>query len=74
MICPKCQGTDFSVIDSRPNPKSNHIRRRRLCNTCNEKFSTIELVMIFPEKKGSKQKPSDDKRLLEKLNTLVNIG
>jgi hypothetical protein len=38
--CPKCQGDEHSVRDSRPS--GDMIRRRRLCASCGHRFSTFE--------------------------------
>jgi transcriptional regulator NrdR family protein len=57
--CPKCQG-DSSVTETRA--VTAGVRRRRRCDQCNEKFSTVEQVvpnharydepMIFVPKKA----------------------
>lgn len=73
MLCPSCKGTDFSVSDSRPNRKNNNIRRRRMCNNCGEKFSTLESIVITPKQKSElKPIPPKGKRLLAKLREFVN--
>ena len=42
MRCPFCQNIDTRVIDSRLNEERDEVRRRRECEACGERFSTIE--------------------------------
>lgn len=42
MKCPYCDSSDTKVIDSRATEDNTAIRRRRLCQTCNKRFSTYE--------------------------------
>ena len=42
MKCPYCDSNDTKVIDSRATEDNHAIRRRRLCQTCNKRFSTYE--------------------------------
>ena len=42
MKCPYCDSNDTKVIDSRATEENHAIRRRRLCLTCNKRFSTYE--------------------------------
>ena len=46
MHCPFCQHTDTRVIDSRVSEDGATIRRRRECEACNERFSTLETVEL----------------------------
>lgn len=41
MICPKCGGK-LIVLDSRPDEKNNRVRRRKQCEQCGERITTIE--------------------------------
>ncbi len=41
LTCSNCGKTDFSVIDSRPNDAG--IRRRRKCNFCGDRITTIKI-------------------------------
>ena len=45
MICP-CKKGETSVVDSRPTEDGTAIRRRRLCTTCGERFTTFERIQI----------------------------
>ena len=46
MHCPVCQHTDTRVIDSRVSEDGATIRRRRECEACGERFSTLENIEI----------------------------
>lgn len=40
--CPACGNTDTRVIDSREADDGDSIRRRRVCDRCEERFTTFE--------------------------------
>ena len=46
MRCPSCSSLDTQVKDSRPTEDSSVIRRRRVCLTCNFRFTTFERVQL----------------------------
>src|SRR5437899_4340739 len=46
MRCPNCGSLDTQVKDSRPTEDSSVIRRRRVCLTCNFRFTTFERVQL----------------------------
>ena len=46
MHCPFCQHSDTRVIDSRVSEDGATIRRRRECEACGERFSTLENIEI----------------------------
>ncbi len=46
MHCPFCQHTDTRVIDSRVSDDGATIRRRRVCEACGERFSTLETIEL----------------------------
>jgi transcriptional repressor NrdR len=46
MHCPFCQHEDTRVIDSRVSEDGSTIRRRRECESCNERFNTFETAEI----------------------------
>ncbi len=48
MKCPFCGSENTRVIDSRPADDSNSIRRRRVCDECNKRFTTYEKVETIP--------------------------
>lgn len=48
MKCPFCGHDNTRVIDSRPAEDNNSIRRRRVCDECNKRFTTYEKVETIP--------------------------
>ena len=46
MRCPYCNSTDSRVTDSRPDIEDAIIRRRRVCNQCGAKFTTVERIQM----------------------------
>lgn len=48
MKCPYCSHDNTRVIDSRPAEDNNSIRRRRVCDECNKRFTTYEKVEAIP--------------------------
>ncbi len=44
MNCPFCAHDDTRVINSRPAPDGKAVRRRRLCQECQKRFTTVEYV------------------------------
>ena len=67
MKCPGCGYTESKVIDSRPVPEGNSIRRRRECLSCQKRFTTfemIETVQIVVVKKNGGKEIFDKQKLL----------
>lgn len=48
MKCPFCGYGKTSVIDSRPAEDNSSIRRRRVCDECDKRFTTYEKVETIP--------------------------
>ena len=46
MRCPYCNSTDSRVADSRPDTEDAIIRRRRVCEQCGAKFTTVERIQM----------------------------
>lgn len=46
MLCPFCGSEDTQVKDSRPAEDGTAIRRRRLCGSCEARFTTFERVQL----------------------------
>ena len=66
MHCPFCQHTDTRVIDSRVSEDGATIRRRRECEACGERFSTLETIELkLPAiiKDDGRREPFDAKKL-----------
>ncbi len=48
MKCPACAYEESKVVDSRPSPDGNMIRRRRECLACGKRFTTYETIETAP--------------------------
>jgi transcriptional repressor NrdR len=48
MRCPYCQAAETQVIDTRKLDGGAKIRRRRRCEACDRRFSTLERVESLP--------------------------
>ena len=48
MRCPFCYNEDTKVIDTRSIEENTIIKRRRLCEKCNERFNTYEKLDMIP--------------------------
>lgn len=46
MRCPFCGAEDSKVVDSRLSSEGDAIRRRRMCQVCNERFTTYETAEL----------------------------
>lgn len=59
MICPKCNQNETRVLDSRETDGNKAVRRRRLCELCNYRFTTFERVeftsFLVVKKDGSRE-------------------
>ena len=65
MRCPFCSSDDTQVVDTRSNPGTNVIRRRRRCPKCDKRFTTYERVELrmprLVKKDGSRTEFDRDK-------------
>jgi len=71
MRCPSCGSLDTQVKDSRPTEDSAAIRRRRVCLTCNFRFTTFERVQLrelVVIKRNGRRVPFDRDKLLRSLS------
>lgn len=66
MRCPRCGADDTRVIDSRAQESSNSIKRRRLCRSCQYRFTTFERCEdpIEVVKRDGTVQPFDRNKLL----------
>jgi len=74
MFCPFCSAQDTKVIDSRLVSEGSQVRRRRLCNECNERFTTFEFAeLIMPRliKSDGSREPFNEEKLLVGINTAL---
>ena len=64
MKCPVCS-KESRVLDSRKRIDGNH--RRRVCDNCGERFSTLE-KLITPKRVETEKKPSKVKKIKQQPN------
>ena len=70
MRCPYCSSTDSRVTDSRPDIEDAIIRRRRVCNECGAKFTTVERVQmrdLLVRKNSGKLEAFDREKLMRSI-------
>ncbi|MFP4310748.1 MAG: transcriptional regulator NrdR [Nitriliruptoraceae bacterium] len=68
MRCPGCGSDDDRVVDSRPTPAGDAIRRRRECRRCGLRFTTferVELPELLVRKRSGALVPFDRARVLD---------
>ena len=59
MHCPFCRSTDTRVLDSRVADDGGAIRRRRVCPSCEKRFSTVEQMQLMVLKRSGATEPFD---------------
>lgn len=72
MLCQECGSTESKVIDSRPSDDGRQIRRRRECEECGWRFTTVESYRdhsLIVLKKDKSSEPFDREKLLRGLLT-----
>jgi transcriptional repressor NrdR len=70
MRCPSCGSLDTQVKDSRPTEDSAVIRRRRVCLSCNFRFTTFERVQLrelVVLKRNGRRVPFDRDKLVRSV-------
>ncbi len=70
MKCPYCGQISSRVVDSRLSRDKTAIRRRRACERCGQRFSTlerIELTMPVLIKKDGRREPWDRRKIVAGL-------
>ena len=74
MRCPFCNNFSTQVKDSRNNEDGRVVRRRRYCNACKSRFTTLERVQLkelFVVKKSGLKKPFDREKIVISIKTAV---
>ena len=70
MKCPYCESDDTRVIDTAHETTGPGIRRRRECNTCSKRFSTLERAILdtpMVVKSDGRREPFDRVKLLNSM-------
>jgi transcriptional repressor NrdR len=57
MHCPYCRHSDTKVLDSRVADDGGSIRRRRQCQGCEKRFTTVELMQLTVLKRSGATEP-----------------
>ncbi len=65
MRCPECEAQDTRVTDSRPADGGHPIRRRRLCERCDARFTTYERMVAarLVRKRSGRLEPFEPAKL-----------
>ncbi|MDO5506271.1 MAG: transcriptional regulator NrdR [Pseudoxanthomonas suwonensis] len=75
MHCPFCQNADTRVVDSRVSDDGATIRRRRECEACGERFSTLETIELkLPAiiKSDGRREPFDARKLRQSFDRALH--
>ena len=57
MRCPYCRHADSRVVDSREQDEGQVIRRRRSCQACGRRFTTVEEAVLAVVKRSGVSEP-----------------
>ncbi|GAB2969591.1 transcriptional regulator NrdR [Nocardioides montaniterrae] len=57
MHCPYCKHNDTKVLDSRVADDGTSIRRRRVCQDCEKRFTTVEQMQLTVLKRSGTSEP-----------------
>lgn len=74
MRCPYCQANDTQVLDTRKLDNGATIRRRRRCESCGRRFTTVERIeppSLLVVKKSGNHEPYDREKVLGGINTAL---
>jgi transcriptional repressor NrdR len=74
MRCPYCGEDDTQVKDSRPTEDNTAIRRRRVCPTCGQRFTTFERVQLREltvVKRSGRRVPFDRDKLFRSIEVAL---
>ena len=74
MRCPYCQATETQVLETRKLDQGATIRRRRRCEQCQRRFTTVERVeppSLLVIKKSGSAEPYDRLKVLRGIKTAL---
>jgi transcriptional repressor NrdR len=74
MKCPACAGPDTQVKDSRVLEEGRAVRRRRVCLSCQFRFTTVERIQmreLMVRKKSGGRRPFDRDKLTRAIAIAV---
>lgn len=64
MHCPFCRNEDTRVVDSRVFDDGQGIRRRRSCNACGRRFTTVESAVMAVVKRNGVTEPFSREKVM----------
>ncbi|VDR41124.1 Transcriptional repressor NrdR [Tsukamurella paurometabola] len=65
MYCPFCKNEDTRVVDSRVFDDGQGIRRRRSCNECGRRFTTVESAVMAVVKRNGVTEPFSREKVVK---------
>lgn len=65
MYCPFCKNEDTRVVDSRVFDDGQGIRRRRSCNECGRRFTTVESAVMAVVKRNGVTEPFSREKVMK---------
>ena len=65
MHCPFCKHTDTRVLDSRVADDGGAIRRRRACQDCDRRFTTVEQIQLAVVKRSGASEPFNRDKVID---------
>ena len=75
MYCFNCWNQDTKVLDSRTSDDWKAVRRRRLCQNCQNRFTTfekMEIINLVVEKSGNKKERYNRNKLEDSILLAIN--
>ena len=72
MHCPFCQHHDTKVLDSRVAEDGCSIRRRRCCQSCEQRFTTLELMQLTVVKRSGATEAFDRDKAIAGVRKACN--
>jgi len=72
MHCPYCKHCDTKVLDSRVADDGNQIRRRRVCQSCEKRFTTVELMQLTVLKRSGATEPFNREKAVSGVRKACN--
>jgi transcriptional repressor NrdR len=72
MHCPYCKHQDTKVLDSRVSDDGCSIRRRRVCQDCEKRFTTVELMQLTVLKRSGATEPFNRDKAISGVRKACN--
>lgn len=72
MHCPYCKHCDTKVLDSRVAEDGGAIRRRRMCLSCEKRFTTVEAMQLTVLKRSGTTEPFDRNKAVAGVRKACN--